>query len=157
VDISSQVFNPIIKSEMLPRLRNTAFFPGWVDDFFAGATWPDLETRTGATMPAVNVREDENQFNIDVAAPGMDKKDFKLELDHNVLTILAEKEGEKVEKKQKFSRREFNYASFRRSFTMPNSAKEEGIEASYKDGILSIIIPKREEAKAKPIRNIDIK
>jgi HSP20 family protein len=87
----------------------------------------------------------------------MDKKDFKLELDHNVLTISAEKEEEKVEKKQKFSRREFNYATFRRSFTMPNTVKEEGITAAYKDGVLYITIPKKVEEKAIPVRTIDIK
>lgn len=131
-------------------------YPGWADDFFSGTQWPDMETKLGITMPAVNVKEDDNQFIIDVAAPGMEKKDFKLELNHNVLTISAEKEEEIEEKKRKFSRREFNYASFRRSFTLPNTAKEAGIKASYKDGVLSISIPKKEEAKVKPLRQIDI-
>ena len=107
-------------------------------------------------MPAVNINEDDNQFIIDVAAPGMEKKDFKLELNHNVLTISAEKEEEKEEKKRKFSRREFNYASFRRSFTLPNMVNEEGIKATYQNGVLSISIPKKEEAKVKPLKQIDI-
>ena len=141
---------------MLPRLKNTTFFPGWVDDYFSGTQWPDLETKLGITMPAVNINEDDNQYIIDVAAPGMVKKDFKLELNHNVLTISAEKEEEKEEKKRKFSRREFNYASFRRSFTMPNMVNEEGIKATYQNGVLSISIPKKEEAKVKPLKQIDI-
>lgn len=141
---------------MLPRLKNTTFIPSWVDDFLPGTQWPDLETKLGVTMPAVNINEDDNQFIIDVAAPGMEKKDFKLELNHNVLTISAEKEEEKEEKKRKFSRREFNYASFRRSFTLPNMVNEEGIKATYQNGVLSISIPKKEEAKVKPLKQIDI-
>lgn len=142
---------------MLPRLRNTTIFPGWIDDFFSGGQWPELEARTGATMPAVNVKEDDDQYIIDVAAPGLAKENFKLELNQNVLTISAEKEEEKEEKKNKFTRREFNYASFRRSFTMPNTVKDDGIKASYENGVLSITIPKREEAKENPMREIDIK
>jgi HSP20 family protein len=141
---------------MLPRLRNTTLFPSWIDDFFSGGQWPDLEAKMGATMPAVNVKEDDNQYIIDVAAPGMAKQNFKLELNHNVLTISADKEEEKEEKEHKFTRREFNYASFRRSFTLPNTAKEDGIKASYDNGVLSVTIPKREEAKVKPLKQIDI-
>lgn len=141
---------------MLPRLRNTTLFPGWVDDFFTGSNWPDLEARVGATMPAVNIREEDNQYIIDVAAPGMEKKDFKLELNHNVLTIAAEKEEEKEEKKRKFTRREFKYTSFRRSFTLPNTVQEEGIKAAYQKGVLNIIIPKKEEMNERPARQINI-
>jgi HSP20 family protein len=141
---------------MLPRLRNTTLFPGWVDDFFSASNWPDLEVKAGASMPAVNIKEDDNQYIIDVAAPGMDKKDFKLELNHNVLTVSAEKEEEKEEKKKKFTLREFNYTSFRRSFTIPEILNEEGIKAGYQNGVLSISIPKKEEAKVRPTRQIDI-
>lgn len=140
---------------MLPKLRNTSIYPGWVDDFFSATHWPDMETKLRVTMPAINVKEDDDQYIIDVAASGMEKKDFKLELNHNVLTISAVKEEEKEEKK-KFFRMEFNYASFSRSFTMPNTIKEEGIKASYQDGVLSISIPKKEEAKVKPLKQIDI-
>ena len=141
---------------MLPKLRNTTLFPSWIDDFFSGSNWPEIETRMGASMPAVNIREEENQFLIEVAAPGMEKNDFKLELNHNVLTISAEKEEEKEEKKRKFTRREFNYTTFRRSFTLPNSVQEEGIKASYQDGVLKISIPKKEEAKEKSAKQINI-
>lgn len=141
---------------MLPRLKNSNLLPSWVDDFFAGSMWPDADTKVGSTLPSVNVVENNEQFTIEVAAPGMEKKDFKVDLNHNVLTISAEKEVEKEEKNKKFTRREFNYASFKRSFTLPNSVKEDGINASYKDGILNIAIPKKEEAKAKAPKQIEI-
>ena len=140
---------------MLPRLKNTTFFPSWVDDF-TGSMWPISESKVGASMPAVNIHEDVNQFIIEVAVPGMEKKDFKLDLNHNVLTISAEKEEKKQDDKKKYTRREFSYTSFNRSFTLPNSVKEEGIKASYKDGLLTISIPKKEEAKEKPPMQIEI-
>ena len=141
---------------MLPKLRNTTFFPSWVDDFFTSTPWPDIESRVGATMPAVNIKEDENQYSIDVAAPGMEKKNFKLELINNVLIISAEKREEKEEKQSKFSRKEFNYTSFRRSFTLPQTVKEEGIKATYENGVLRIGIPKIEEAKSSQTKQITI-
>jgi len=86
----------------------------------------------------------------------MDKKDFKLDLNHNVLTISSEKMEKKEDDNKKFTRREFRYSSFHRSFTLPNSVNEEGIKASYKEGILNISIPKKEEAKEKGPKHIEI-
>jgi HSP20 family protein len=140
---------------MYPTLKNSTSYPGWADNFFTGSMWPNEESNVGVSIPAVNVNEDENQFNIEVAAPGMEKKDFKLDLNHNLLTISSEK-MEKKEDKKIFTRREFSYTSFNRSFTLPNSVKEEGIKASYKEGILNIIIPKKEESKEKGPKHIEI-
>ncbi|MFC2087761.1 Hsp20/alpha crystallin family protein [Bacteroidota bacterium] len=141
---------------MYPKLKNTAFMPGWIDDFFAGSSWSVINSKFGESIPAVNVNEDENQFNIEVAAPGMEKKDFKLDLNHNVLTISSEKMEKKEDDNKKFTRREFSYTSFNRSFTLPNNVKEEGIKASYKEGILNISIPKKEETKDKGPKHIEI-
>jgi HSP20 family protein len=141
---------------MYPKIKNPTFLPGWRDDLFTGSFWPDAESKVGVSIPAVNVNEDENQFNIEVAAPGMDKKDFKLDLNHNVLTISSEKMEKKEDDNKKFTRREFRYSSFNRSFTLPNSVNEEGIKASYKEGILNISIPKKEEAKEKGPKHIEI-
>jgi HSP20 family protein len=141
---------------MYPKLKNSTFYPGWADNFFTGPTWPNEESNVGVSVPAVNVTEDENQFNIEVAAPGMEKKDFKLDLNHNVLTISSEKTEKKVDDNKKITRREFRYTSFNRSFTLPNSVKEDGIKASYKEGILNISIPKKEEAKEKGPKHIEI-
>jgi HSP20 family protein len=140
---------------MLPRLKNTTFFPSWVDDF-TGSMWPNIESKVGASMPAVNINEDDYQFNIEVAVPGLEKKDFKLDVNHNVLTISAEKEEKMEQENKRYTRREFSYTSFNRSFTLPNSVNEEGIKASYKNGLLIISIPKKEEAKEKPPKQIEI-
>ncbi len=141
---------------MYPKLKNAALYPGWTDDFFTGSLWSDDKSQVGISTPAVNVKEDINQFDIEVAAPGMAKKDFVIELNHNVLTISSEKMDKKEENTEKITRREFSYSSFCRSFTLPNSVKEEGIKASYKDGILDVSIPKKEEAKDKGPKRIAI-
>lgn len=112
--------------------------------------------RPSITMPAVNVKETENDFIIDVAAPGFDKKDFNINVEDNVLTISSEKEIEEQKDGECTSRREYSYGSFQRSFTLPITADTEKINAKYKNGVLNILIPKREEAKAKPPKRIDI-
>jgi HSP20 family protein len=106
----------------------------------------------------VNILESEDNFELEVAAPGFEKKDFKIELNNNVLTISSDKreETEHTEGKQ-FTRKEYSYLSFCRSFTIPESANKEKIEANYEQGILKVIIPKREESKPKPLREIKIK
>src|SRR6478735_8660284 len=142
----------------LVRQNSTLFplLPSLLEDFF-NREWADssLASRTfAATLPAVNVREDNDQFTIEVAAPGMKRDDFKVELDQNVLTILSHKEERQEENEaQNYTRREFNYQSFQRSFTLPeNKVEGEKIAARYVDGILNINVPKKDEAKVKPIK-----
>lgn len=98
-------------------------------------------------IPAVNVKESENAFQIEVAAPGLKKEDFKLSLHENRLTISAKQEEKNEEKTEKFSRQEFNYSSFQRTFTLPKNVDGEKIGASYTDGILHVELPKKEEVK----------
>jgi HSP20 family protein len=141
---------------MYPKLKNSTFYPGWADNFFTGPMWPNEESNVGVSIPAVNVNEDENLFNIEVAAPGMEKKDFKLDLNHNVLTISSEKMKKKEDDNKIFTRREFSYMSFNRSFTLPDNVNKESIKASYKEGILNISIPKKEESKEKGTKHIEI-
>jgi HSP20 family protein len=132
------------------------------DDFFNTevAEWAKQNfSATGTTIPAVNIKETEKSFEVEVAAPGMSKKDFKIELDNNMLIISSEKKEEKTDedKDGKYTRREFSYQSFQRSFTLPmDIIDEKKIEAKYKDGILTIVIPKKEET-TKPTRVIDVK
>ncbi len=134
--------------------------PSLLEDFFS-RDWAD--SRVGSrgfdsTLPAVNVRETNDNFAIEVAAPGMKRDDFKVELDNNVLTISSQRE-EKQEQQQdeNYTRREFNYQYFQRSFTLPeNKVEGEKIAARYADGILHITVPKKEEAKVKPIKQITI-
>ncbi|RLD59516.1 MAG: Hsp20/alpha crystallin family protein [Bacteroidetes bacterium] len=115
-------------------------------------------SNTNTTLPAVNIKEDKDGFEVEMSAPGLDKKDFKIELNNSVLTISSEKEIEKETKEgQQFTRREFSYQSFSRSFTLPETVENEKISAKYENGILSINIPKKEEAKPKPTKQIEIK
>lgn len=113
---------------------------------------------TGTTIPAVNIKETANAFEVEMAAPGMTKKDFRIELDSNVLTITSEKSTEQEQKDgEKYSRKEFSYQSFQRTFTLPKEVvDDEKIEAKYENGVLYLVIPKKEEAKQKPARMIQI-
>jgi len=147
----------------LARLSNSYFptFPSLLDRFFEGdlMDWNSSNfAGVNSTLPAVNVKENENEFLIDVAAPGMKKDDFKLNYENGRLTISSEKKMEKEDKDgEKVTRREFSYQSFQRSFTLAeNYADIDKIAAKYQDGILHITIPKREEVKPKPARMIAI-
>lgn len=132
-------------------------WPSLVDEFFGKDLLGNLlENYTGINMPAVNIVEGKDDFRIDIAAPGLSKNDFKVDLNHNVLTISSEKNNENEENKERFMRREFSYTSFKRSFTLPETAQLEKISANHKDGILQIYIPKKDEAKVKPPRQIAI-
>ena len=135
--------------------------PSIFDRFFDGELMDWNRTNyssTDTTLPAVNVKENENEFLIDVAAPGLKKEDFKVNYDNGRLTISSEKKNEFEEKKdEKVTRREFSYQSFQRSFTVSeNVVDAEKISANYEDGILHISLPKREEVKPKPTRQIEI-
>jgi len=109
------------------------------------------------TLPAVNILENDDQIQIEVAAPGMKKEDFKVDLENNRLTVSVEKEEEKNESGEKYARKEFCYSSFRRQFNVPvETINGDQIQATYKDGILLLTLPKREELKPKPARAIEI-
>ena len=98
-------------------------------------------------VPAVNIAETENQFHIELAVPGLSKEDLKINLDKNVLSVSAEKKVENAENDKKYSKKEYAYNSFVRSFTLPESADSTNIEAEYTDGILKLYVAKKEEAK----------
>lgn len=143
---------------MLPILKkDRTFFPSIVDEFFGRDFLPNLfEFQTGINMPSVNIVEGKNDFRIEVAAPGLQKDDFKINLDNNVLTISSEKEEKQEEKDERYMRREFSYTSFRRSFSLPQTVEADKISANHNNGVLSISIPKKEEAKIKPAKQIEI-
>jgi HSP20 family protein len=142
---------------MLPMLRRGTAFPSMVDEFFGKDFLSNIfDTQTGISMPSVNIIEGKDDFNIEVAAPGLEKKDFKIDLNNNVLTISSEKEVKDEQTDKNYMRREFSYRSFQRSFALPNTVEADKINASYKDGVLNIAIPKKEEAKEKPARTIKI-
>ncbi len=142
---------------MLPTLRSRLNMPSLIDDFFGRDLMDNMfSERTGINVPAVNLVENNDEFRIEVAAPGLEKNDFKIDLDNDVLTISSEKEVKDEQKDEKFMRCEFNYSKFSRSFALPESANAEKIKANHKDGILQVRIPKKEEAKQKPPKQIDI-
>lgn len=140
---------------MLPMLKRS--MPSLVDEFFGRNLLDSVfDFNTGVSTPSVNIVEGKDSFRIEVAAPGLSKEDFKIDLNNNVLTISSEKEEKKEEKDEQYMRREFSYTSFTRSFTLPLTADTEKISANHKDGVLTIAIPKKDEAKEKPKRTINI-
>ena len=134
-----------------PSVFNQLFNRELVDWSNAGFSSDD------STLPAVNILEDDNHIQIEVAAPGMKKEDFKIDLDNNRLTVSAEVSTENSESGERYSRKEFSYRSFRRLFNIPvETINGDQIQATYKDGILLVTLPKREELKPKPARAIEI-
>jgi len=114
------------------------------DDIFKDDFFED-----NSLMPAVNVKEHEKDFEIEFAAPGFNKKDFEVTIEEDVLHVCGEKEVEEEEKENEYSRKEFNYKSFKRSMMLPTSVDlDQDIKASYKNGILKVKLLKREEAIA---------
>ncbi|HER08024.1 MAG TPA: Hsp20/alpha crystallin family protein [Bacteroides sp.] len=147
----------------LARLSDNVFpsFPSMFERFFEG----DMMDWNGgnfadrnATLPAVNVIENDDEYRIEVAAPGLKKSDFNLNFENGRLTISSERKDERQEKSgDRFNRREFWYQSFQRSFTLPENVVNTGkISARYEDGILYITLPKRDEVKPKPAKAIKI-
>jgi HSP20 family protein len=137
----------------MPSLLNDLFMDDWFNSSLRN--WREA----GTTLPAVNVKESNDDFTIEVAAPGMKRDNFKVELDNSVLTISSQVEENfrENDKNGNYNRREFSYQSFQRSFSLPEGKIEGGkISAKYNDGILYVTVPKREEAKIKPARQITI-
>jgi HSP20 family protein len=106
--------------------------------------------------PDANIVEGEKDFKIELAAPGLERKDFKIELDGGLLTISSEKKEEKEESQKNFLRKEFSYSSFSRNFTLPENSVSDKIEAKYESGILNVIIPKKEVTLSKPKKEIKV-
>jgi HSP20 family protein len=158
------MFNQNNKEVIMSIIRRNDMFPsmlGLFDDFFARdlAGWGlNNNSSTNTTIPAVNIRETNDNFEVEMAAPGMTKDDFKIELDGNMLTITSEKENRHEEKEgEKYTKREFSYQAFQRSFQLPKDVVDEDkIEAKYENGVLHLVIPKKEEAKQRPPRMIQI-
>jgi HSP20 family protein len=142
-------FNPDTRS-------NGSFLPGFndvLDSIFNDTFFSDRMT---SRVPAANVSESEDHYHVELAAPGLKKEDFRLNLERNLLNISVEQQNEQQNTRKNYSKREYSYSSWVRSFTLPDSANAENIEATYIDGVLKIDIAKREEAKVMR-RQIEIK
>lgn len=136
--------------------RNSGFFPSFLDSMAREDWFGGLE-RFSDTMPAVNIKEQDEAFTLELAAPGLKKEDFKIELDKDVLTVSAEvSEDSKTEVDGKYNRREFKYASFMREFTLPKTIDKDQINATYTDGVLHVTLPKLETALPAPKRLVEI-
>lgn len=154
-----------LKTEVIMSIirRNDALFdmPALFNDLFTRDMWNwglNNNSITNTTIPALNIKENEDAYEIEVAAPGMKKDDFKVELDGGMLTISSERKSEDEHKENgKYSRKEFSYQSFQRMLQLPKEVVDsDKIAAKYEDGVLRLSIPKKEEAKPRPPRMIQI-
>jgi HSP20 family protein len=142
---------------MIPMLRNKRFLPNFEDDFFGKDFFPNVfDFENNPTIPEVNVRETKDNYVIEVAAPGLNKKDFNVDLQNNVLTISSEKENKDEDKDENYLRREFSYSKFQRSFSLPEGINADQIKAKHEDGILYVSVPKVEEKKKEESKQIKI-
>jgi len=142
---------------MLPVFK-TRNLPGLFDEFFSGNLLPNyIEEGAWKSTPAVNVYETNDKFDIEIAAPGLEKEDFKIDLKDDYLMVYSEKKDKKEEKERgKVVRTEFRYSSFQRSFALPKDIDASAINATHKNGILFIELPKRVEQKDSASRKIEI-
>lgn len=144
--------NALTKSqENIPSVFND-FFKPWNEWFEKGS----LLTRP-LTVPPVNITENKDNYEVSLGVPGLKKDDFKIDVDGNMLTISSEKEESREEKEKSFTRKEYSYSSFSRSFTLPDEVNKERIEAKYEDGVLKLTLPRKEEAKKITAKKIVVK
>jgi HSP20 family protein len=140
---------------MLPGLYNRTYWPNLLDDIFGEETPSNFGARNAYT-PSVNVIEADDEYKIEMAAPGLDKDDFSINVDNHTLTISSEKELKDEEKEGRYVRREFGYNKFQRSFGLPEGVNPDDIKAKHQDGILRVHVPKTEKAKEKAPKTIEI-
>lgn len=150
-------------SLVVSKKSNGRVFPSLVNDFFNtdkffGPSILDFEGNLldSLVFPEANIIENHKDYQIELAAPGLEKNDFKVEIQDDVLSISAEKKEEKKEEDKNFRRREFSYNSFCRSFTLPDNLITEKIDAKYENGVLRLTLPKKEVTISKPTKQIKV-
>ena len=126
----------------------------WSNFFENDSTLPGY--RRYCSTPAANITENEGDFQLELAVPGLNKEDFKIDVENNILTVSSEKQTQNEENEKNITRKEFVYGCFSHSFTLPKSVDTDNINATYKNGILQVVLPKREEEKTKVKREIAI-
>jgi HSP20 family protein len=147
-------------------VRKNGGFPSLFSDFFGndpffgkdllGLESDLLPSRLGINLPTANITETAKEYKLELAAPGLERKDFNVQIENGMLTISAEKEEEKKEKEGEYSRREYSFNSFSRSFTLPEDVKEGNVDAKYENGVLKVMLPKMKETPAMPARKIAV-
>jgi HSP20 family protein len=159
-----QIFQTNQLKTMTTLLKRESLLPTWANDLFdTGKIFgPRLFDFDGdgsdfaRRVPSVNITENEKEFKIEMAASGLERKDFKVEVENGVLCISSEKEEESNEEKKNYTRREYSYNSFSRSFTLPDNSLPEKINAKYENGVLNITLPKKEVTVSKPAKEIKV-
>jgi len=138
-------------------VKSTGIFPTVINEIFKPWNrWPD-NGRFPDKVPGVNIAESKDNYTVSLAVPGLKKGDFKIDVDSNLLTICAEKEEKKEEDDKLYHRREYSYSSFSRGFILPDDVKQEDIQATYDNGVLWLLIPKKEDTKAAHKKSIAVK
>jgi HSP20 family protein len=135
--------------------RSDVLFPSLMSEFLKPDWFGGMDNYKN-DVPAVNIKENEKDFELELAVPGRKKEDFHIEVDENVLTISSESKKEENVTEENYTRREFAYSSFKRAFTLPEMIDEGNIKANYDNGILKFTLPKKEEALPKPKRMIEL-
>ena len=133
-------FNPVQPSDSIGK---------WIDNLFHSTLADVIGSDNTVSSPSVNIVEHDSHYMLDLAAPGLTKQDFNISIEQDHLVISAEKKSEKEETEGRFTRREFSYGSFKRSFHLDDKINREGITAAYEDGVLKVTLPKKEEAAQK--------
>ena len=142
---------------MLARI-NKHYVPAYWDDFFNDNFFNSFNNGSRHThLPAVNIVEDDKEYRIEVAVPGVSRKDFNIELNDDLLTISSEQKSDKKDENRRYMRKEFSYSTFKRSFQIPETIDQDNIKASHDAGILNIQLPKKEEVVQKAPKQIEIK
>lgn len=142
---------------MLARI-NKNYSPAYWDDFFNDRAFNKFNNaQCNNTSPAVNVLEEDKEFKIEVAIPGLSRNDFRIEVEDDVLTISSEQKENKEDKKPNYTRREFSYHNFKRSFQLPDTIDQDQIQANHDVGVLSITLPKKDEVVQKAPKKIEVK
>jgi len=131
-----------------PEKKNSALLPGFNDIFESVIGDTFFSDRRITSVPAVNISESAEAYQIELAAPGLKKEDFRVSVERDTLNITSQSSEENSAEGKTYNRREYSFAAFTRSFTLPESADAERIQASYTDGVLKLLLPKKEEAKA---------
>ena len=144
----------LVKTKPKGTLIPSVFSDFFDTDRFFAPRW--FEREFAETLPAVNIKENGKQFNIELAAPGFNKNDFKINVEEDVITISAEKKEEKKDENERFTRHEYSYNSFSRSFTLPQNANAEKVDARYDSGVLKLVLPKKEETKISSRKEIKV-
>lgn len=135
--------------------RNNVLFPSLMNEFFK-PDWFGGMDNVNYNVPAANVKETESEYLLELAVPGRKKEDFNVEIDNDLLTISSEVKNEDSTVDEGYTRKEFTFSSFKRVFSLPETVAADKINASYEDGVIKFVLPKKEEALPKPKRLIEI-